>query len=198
MNKRIILDIGHPAQVHNFKNLYFELEKKGWDVLFTVRDKEVAVQLLKHHNLKYSKLFKNKGNLLFRIIIQILNILSFFLICIKYKPSFILSRNSIQATFIAKVLNIKHFAFSDTEHSLDLSRYVDVIFTAKSYRKRLGKNNIRFDGNIELFYLHPNRFNLKYDISKLLKIMPGERFVLIRFVSWNAHHDVGHKGLSLR
>lgn len=29
-------------------------------------------------------------------------------------------------------------------------------------------------------------------------IIPNEKFVILRFVSWNANHDVGHEGLSLK
>jgi len=30
MNKNFLFFTGHPAQVHNFKNVYWELEKKGY------------------------------------------------------------------------------------------------------------------------------------------------------------------------
>ena len=60
----------------------------------------------------------------------------------------------------------------------------------------LGRKHIRYNGFHELAYLHPNRF--KPDISVLdeLKVKEGEKFVILRFVSWNATHDFGQAGLS--
>ena len=61
----------------------------------------------------------------------------------------------------------------------------------------MGKKHIRFKGFFELAYLHPNNF--KPDISVLddLGMDINDKYVVIRFVSWNAHHDIGHKGMSL-
>jgi hypothetical protein len=39
---KILIDIGHPAHVHFFKNAIRELEGRGHEVKVTARDKEVA------------------------------------------------------------------------------------------------------------------------------------------------------------
>ena len=41
-----------------------------------------------------------------------------------------------------------------------------------------------------LLYLHPN----KYGIPKQDELMQN-RYVLVRFVAWNASHDIGHSGM---
>ena len=40
---RILIDIGHPAHVHIFKNFAHEMEKRGHELLFTCRDKEFEI-----------------------------------------------------------------------------------------------------------------------------------------------------------
>jgi hypothetical protein len=55
---------------------------------------------------------------------------------------------------------------------------------------------INYAGYHELAYLHPNRFSPDKTVLNELGIKESERFVIIRFVSWNASHDIGHKGIS--
>jgi hypothetical protein len=52
-------------------------------------------------------------------------------------------------------------------------------------------------GYHELTYLHPKRFSPDPKVLKKLDLKPKERFTIIRFVSWGASHDIGHKGLSM-
>jgi hypothetical protein len=61
----------------------------------------------------------------------------------------------------------------------------------------MGPKQIRFKGTKELAYLHTNQFNPDPTILADLGVPPLERYVLLRFVSWNASHDIGHKGISL-
>ena len=42
----ILIDIGHPAHIHLFKNFAWEMQKKGHKILFTCRDREFLLRLL--------------------------------------------------------------------------------------------------------------------------------------------------------
>lgn len=46
--------------------------------------------------------------------------------------------------------------------------------------------------------MHPKYFKPDPEIFNHLGIKKGEKFALIRFVSWNASHDVGQKGISIQ
>ena len=48
----------------------------------------------------------------------------------------------------------------------------------------------------ELAYLHPNRFTPDKTVLGELGVGENDKYVLLRFVSWNATHDAGHKGMS--
>ena len=44
----ILIDIGHPAHVHLFKNFAWDMQNNGHKILFTCREKEFEIDLLKH------------------------------------------------------------------------------------------------------------------------------------------------------
>jgi predicted glycosyltransferase len=43
---RILIDIGHPAHVHYFKNAINQLQQRGHAVFVVAREKEVSFRLL--------------------------------------------------------------------------------------------------------------------------------------------------------
>jgi uncharacterized protein len=49
----ILIDIGHPAHVHLFKNFAKQMIEKGNKVLFTCRDKEFEIKLLESNGFDY-------------------------------------------------------------------------------------------------------------------------------------------------
>ena len=51
---------------------------------------------------------------------------------------------------------------------------------------------------MELCYLHPKYFKADPNVLKLLNLKKNEKFVIIRFVSWSASHDIGQKGLDYK
>jgi predicted glycosyltransferase len=55
---------------------------------------------------------------------------------------------------------------------------------------------MRVDAYKESFYLHPNYFRPDNGVLEQAGLIPGEKFVILRFVAWHAHHDVGQHGLS--
>ena len=50
---RIFIDINHPAHVHFFKNLVWEMQGRGHEFFISSRDKEVALNLLDAYGLDY-------------------------------------------------------------------------------------------------------------------------------------------------
>jgi len=194
--KKILFDIGHPAQVHNFKNIYWDLEKKGWQGLFVTKDKEMCVYLLKQYKLPFVVLGTNKKGIFKKIAFLLKDLFKFYQITKDFKPDIIVNRMSLHSTLISKLFRIKQLSLADTEKSLNLSFLSDVILTATSFKKEFGEKHLKYLANIELFYLHPNWFKPNSNIFDLLDITTSQEYVIIRFVSWNAHHDIGQKGFS--
>ncbi len=199
--RRILIDICHPAEVHHFKHLYHELSARGWQILFAAKDKDVTKALLRHLELPHQIFSKTQRGLMRKLLFLPLDLYRFFRLAIRFKPTFILSTLSLHSSWVAALLGITHIGFADTEHRRLLD-FVTVpfatwILTPQAYRKHWGRRQIRYAGNHELAYLFPGRFTANSEIRSVLGLSPKEDYVVLRFVAWQAFHDVGKAGLSL-
>ena len=50
---KILIDIGHPAHIHLFKNFAWQMQNMDHNIMFTVREKEVTVQLLEGYKFDF-------------------------------------------------------------------------------------------------------------------------------------------------
>ncbi|NQU34679.1 MAG: DUF354 domain-containing protein [Bacteroidetes bacterium] len=198
---KIIIDIGHPAHVHYFKNFIQIMKKSDHGVLVTARNKEVVHSLLNSFEIKYIDRGKGKKGLLGKLIYMFKADLLLLKLSLKYKPDIFMSFASPYAALISWLLRKPHIAFTDTEHAtlgnLAFIPFSQVVCTPSSFNKDLGKKHVRFNGFMELCYLHPNYFVPDPIVLNMLGVIKGEKYIILRFISWNASHDVGHSGLSL-
>jgi len=196
----ILIVTGHPAQVHNFKYLKSDLEAKGHKVFWLASDKDISRYLLEHYEIEYNLLRKPKKSFLSKVFTLVTNTILTGRIISRRKIDIVVSRVSPYASVACYLLRIVHFALTDTEtagfYDKFFGRFVTVILTAKSFKRQLRSDQIRFDGNIELFYLHPNRFDPVEDVTDILGIARDEPYLIMRFVSWDAYHDKGLSGFS--
>lgn len=201
MGKRILIEIGHPAHVHHFKFLYWELQKKGWTGLFATKDKECAIELLQAYDIPHHVLGENKSG----IARKILSLPSFSLKMIKlakkFQPDILVSRVSPLSGYASRFVRKPHITFTDTENVRLLDSisqpFADVILTSDVYLREHGKKQLRYPGYHELAYLHPKRFSPDKTILEKAGIDSSKKFAIVRFISWDAHHDIGHGGFSV-
>ena len=200
---QILVDIIHPANVHYFKNFIFEMEREGHCVKITARNKDVSFKLLDAYNFKYIDLGKGsigKGAI-GKMLYLIFACFRFLFLFMKNKPNIVLSFGSAPLAFVSYLFRVPHISFDDTEHAkLNKKLYVPItplVISPSCFYDDLGSNHFRFNGYMELFYLHKNRFKPDKTVLKELNISEGETFTLFRFVSWEAFHDIGQKGLNL-
>ena len=59
----------------------------------------------------------------------------------------------------------------------------------------MGPKQILYNGYHELAYLHPNYFTPNPNVLAELGLAEGDPFIIVRFVSWQASHDVGQRGI---
>ena len=107
------------------------------------------------------------------------------------------------AAHVAWLMRKPHIALDDTDHNafqhILYVPFTTAILTPKVFQKNFGAKHIRFDGFLELASLHPNRFKPNPDpVKNMLHGSQHTKFVVLRFVSWQATHDIGLKGLSLQ
>ncbi|MCK4664621.1 MAG: DUF354 domain-containing protein [Bacteroidales bacterium] len=197
---KILVDIGHPAHVHYFKNFIKIMKDKGNEFLITARDKEITFELLS----KYGLPFTNRGKGGVSILGKILYIPKADLIIYRkarsFKPDVFFSFSSTYAAHASKLARKPHITLDDTEHAkfelLMYPPFTDTILNPSCFTKDLGAKQIFFNSYIELLYLHSNYFIPNKKVLKLLNVREGEDFAIVRFVSWNASHDFDEKGLS--
>jgi hypothetical protein len=199
---RVLVDIGHPAHVHFFRNTIKELQQRGHEVMVTSRDKDVAISLLDAYGIDHvvlSSMKQGKGNLMKEWIIRDFKLLN---IARKFKPDVLTGISNPSVAHIAKLLNKKSIIFNDTEHAklaeMITHPFADVICTPSCFNKPLGKKQVTYEGYHELAYLHPNYFTPNPDVLNELGLKEEDTFIILRFVSWGASHDGGQHGIQNR
>jgi predicted glycosyltransferase len=197
---RVIVDIGHPAHVHFFKNTIWNLEKKGHQVMVVSRDKDVVIELLNAYNIPHTVLSKVKKGKIYLLEELLIRESKLYNIARKFNPDLIMGILSPEAAHVAWALGKKSIIFNDTEHA-ELAQKVtypfcDIICTPVSFKKDVGPKQIRYRGYHEMAYLHPAYFSPNPEVLKELGVEAGEQFVILRFISWGAHHDVGQHGIN--
>ena len=197
---KIFIDIGHPAHVHYFRNFIKIMEDKGHQFCVCARDKDVTQPLLDHYQIKYNSKGEGGKDFIGKIFYLIKTNTLLFKLSKKFKPDLFLSFGSPYAAQISKLLGKPHIAFDDTEHAefehLMYVPFTKCILTPSSFKKNFGAKHIRFNGTMDIAYLHPKYYesNIKYleDLNLL-----GKTYFFLRFVNWNATHDFGHSGFSV-
>jgi uncharacterized protein len=196
---KILIDIGHPAHIHYFKNIAFYFQSKGSKVLFTTRDKEVTLQLLEQYKFNYINLgkpYKSKFGKLFALVWFTFRLL---FIAIRFKPDLFLNATHYSA-WVAFILRKPHIAIEDSFNMEQVRLYLpftDVILSPSFPHNYLGPKEVLYNAYQELLYLHPNRFKRDISVLKKLGITEKEKYIIMRFVAWNASHDIGQRGMSL-
>ncbi|HLP46144.1 MAG TPA: DUF354 domain-containing protein [Candidatus Kapabacteria bacterium] len=197
---KILIDIGHPAHIHLFKHFAWAMQKKGHAILFTSRDKEVTIQLLKAYKFKFFTFGKPHKKMIGKIWGLIKFDFLLYKAVLKFNPDILLSAGSIYAAQVAFLIKKPHISLEDTGNHEQVSLYkpfTEIILTSNSFHKNYGSKQIKYNGYHELAYLHPHYFSPDSSILKNLGVKENEKFVILRFVSWHASHDSGQAGLLL-
>lgn len=197
---KILIDIGHPAHVHYFRNFIKIMENKGHTFFISARDKEVTHSLLNHYQIKYSSRGKGRNGLIGKFFYLIEADYKIFKLAKKFKPDLFLSFGSAYAAHVSKLLGKPHIAFDDTEHArLEHLMYVpftNCILTPDSFKKDFGEKHIRFAGSMDMAYLHPKYYKSNIQYLELINLS-NKTYFFLRFVNWSASHDRGHSGFSV-
>jgi predicted glycosyltransferase len=199
---RILIDIGHPGHVHLLKNLFFELNSihKIW---VTVKDIPIAIKLLEHYGIPYLKLGSKKDNIIGKAFSQIhYNYLIYNLV--KKNNIEIGVGSSLALAHVSAICSMNSIILDDDDDEIQplfvkfghpFATHVLSPGSLKNNRKK--KNAIFYNGFHELAYLSPNKFTPDINILKELNLDVNEKFFVLRFNRFMAHHDIGHKGISL-
>ena len=200
---KILIDIGHPAHVHLFKNFIWVMKKRGHEILVTARDKDVSLYLLRKYSINFLNRGKGHIGIIGKSFGMLLTDYKIYKIAKRFKPDILIGgTGNVYIAETAFLLGKPSVVFDDTEHSFFetnlLKMFASVICTPSCYLKDLGKKQVRYNGYQELAYLHPKYFKPNKEVFKELGVKKREKFFIIRLVSWKALHDIFQKGFDYK
>jgi len=201
---RLLIDVLHPAHVHVFRNLAGVLVERGHEVRWTLRDKDVARELFDQYGLRHQVLSRKRTGvgLAFEFLERVVRLER---LVVSYQPHFL---TGIMGPTIAPVARLSRLlrlnraraaVFYDTEIATLTNSFVyplaDYVCTPDSYKGRVRGHHLTYAGYHELAYLHPTRFTPSPEVVRAVGIDPGSPYFVLRFVSYEASHDLGTRGL---
>ncbi len=196
---KIVVDINHPAHVHYFKNFIWEMEKRGHEILITASHKDVATELLQISGLPFIDLGSYGSSPMEKMLNVPIMDIKMYRAVKGFNPDILMGFSSIRAAHVSKLIGKPSIILDDTEHAKWEHRlyvpFANTILTPNCFMKELGPKHLRFDGYLELAALHPNYFKPDPTVLEDLGLNEQDRFFILRFISWDAGHDIGQQGI---
>lgn len=195
---KVLFDIAHPAEVHYFKGLILDLQNSGHRVIITARDKDVTFKLLKSYGFDFLDFGKSGSGVLAKLFFLFKSEWKALVTLIRVRPDLCMSMGTANFAHASFLLRIPYIAIDDSEHA-KANRFLYKpfsirIFTPKCFELDLGKKQFRMDSVMELFYLHPAQ--LAKWTQKIDEPLFKEKYAIVRFISWDAFHDLGKSSLT--
>ena len=196
---RLLFGIGHPAHVHFFRNLIDILESQNHEIQICVNDRENVQQMLKLYEYSYEVYGNNHPNMH----LKILDLLKYeryaYNKFTSFRPHLVLSIAHYFFGHVGKFLNVPSMYFTDTEDARLINSigfpFADLILTPSCFQGSVPlQKHISYNSYHELAYLHPDIFKPDPSVLHNLNVNEGDKFILVRFSSWDSSHDIGHMG----
>ena len=97
------------------------------------------------------------------------------------------------AAIASKILLKPSLIIDDTENAtfgqMLYKPFAGTILTPSCFTRTIRKDQVKFDGYMEIAYLHPKYFQPDKTIYDILGLTQKDRYVILRFVDWQAGHD---------
>jgi len=199
----ILIDIGHPAHVHYFKNFIKILKGNGHQIFITSREKEITYKLLEAYNFSYKSRGLGKSSLFGKFFYLFIGTYRVWKYAYKNKIDLYISFASPYNALASIFYRRPNIAFDDTEHNIFNHKiYVprsNSVLTPAEFKKDFGINHLRFDSTMDVAYLHPKYFVPKNVVFKkrIQNQKAKTKIVILRIVSWNASHDINQSGFEI-
>lgn len=190
----------HPAWVHQFHHILWRMQERGDEVMCFVAEKDGNSKLLDSYGIPYIRCAKTTGtNPVQKAFLFLKLTAQFTLAALRFKPDIMIGRAAPMLSIASWIVRKPHIVYEDTEvskFSLRICKRLSTkILTPRTFLTDLGKCQERVDTYKELFYLHPSVFTPDKQVLRDVGFNPDEPYILVRFVAWNASHDIGKKGL---
>lgn len=200
----MLVDVGHPAHVHLFRNLVQRVRAEGGDAVVAARDKDVTLELCRDYGLPHVRVsgpwragaLGLAGELALRTV-RIARLTR------RFRPH-VLVGTSLSVGPVGHLMKRPSFVFSeDDSHLVPLfSRLAYpfchyVVTPAALAHEAHGHRHLTYRGYQELAYLHPAHFHPDPAALRDLGLDPGGVHFVLRLVALRGHHDTRAQGLPL-
>lgn len=197
---KILVDINHPAHIHFFKHFIWEMKRKGHSVIVVASKKDITYELLSELRINYINIGTYGNNVIQKAINVPFMAFKMFKIAKKIKPDIMVSYETSRITHAALILKIPTLVFINNEHAVEqaiLYKYFATkLISSTNFYKNFGVRHIKVKSILEYASLHPNWFKPNPYVLKKYSIDKSKPFFIVRFVAWNASHDVKHYGFN--
>lgn len=201
--RNILIDIGHPGHVHLFKYLFNKLKDQGNAPIVTVKNIASAKQLLTLYNIPYIEIGSKSDSIGGKLINQIKYDYRLRRIVKENKINLALG-TSITIAHVSTISKINSIIFDDDDDEIQplMTKlghpFADYVISPSALIDHRKKNNSLFyNGYHELAYLHPKRFEPDKNILAQNGIQTTEKYFILRFNAFKAHHDIGVRGIQI-
>lgn len=198
----ILVDILHPAHVHFFRHAIREWEARGHRVEITLREKDIAAQLLDRLGFRYTTLGRAGGGLGMMAVELAKRNLRLWRIARRFRADALVGIGGISVAHVGWLTGIPSIVFTDTENAVLSNRltfpFATIVCTPACYEVPVTgcRRHIRYEGYHELAYTHPQRFTPDPSCLERFDLRQGDDFIVVRLVAWRAAHDIGDRGFS--
>ena len=197
----ILIDINHPAHVHLLRNVYAMLVGHGNKVLVTVKEIPSAMKLMDLYGIPYVNIGKKDDGLTKKGLDQLVYDLRILKLVRRNRIELGIG-TSINIPHVSKLCKMKSIILDDDDDEVEPlfvkfgHPFADAILSPVG-TPRKSRNALFVNAYHELSYLHPNRFQPDPTVLQDAGIRQGERYFVLRFNAFKAHHDVGVVGLTI-
>jgi uncharacterized protein len=198
----ILIDIGHPAHVHLFRNFIHEMRNSQHQIFVITKNVNSVIILLKKFKIPFYNIGEKKDSVILKYLYQIIFIIR-TAIHTKRNKIDISMGISMTLPITAKLTNVPNIGLDDDdiEATPTFAKYINksqCILTPECLAfEHRGPHHICYSGFHELAYLHPNRFKPDINVLYDCGLAMGEVFFILRFNTFKAHHDKNIAGLSI-
>lgn len=196
----ILIDIGHPAHVHYFRNLYSILKVKH-QVTVTCKTVPIIANLLNHYQIPYINIGERGSNLLEKMKFQLYYTLKMRSILTEYSIDIAFGASAL-IVHAAKFTKTKTILFDDDDQTAQplTAKFVtpcaDAIVSPDVLSFERLQKAIYYPGYHELAYLHPQRYIPNPTVLENYGLTKENKFFILRFNAFKAHHDINEGGMT--
>lgn len=196
----ILVDIGHPAHVHFYKHPMRIWAENGHKVFVVCRDIPIVSSLLNSMGLDATVVSKKRKGPVGLLVELCEHAARTIPVILKNKVHVC---TAIGGTFTAVPSALTRKAcvvFNDTEAAIVentiTTPFASVVATPTFFTADFGSKQLRYRGQHELCYLSSDVFTPDSTVPARYGFSPNDGYCIVRFISWDAGHDLGLRRLS--